>query len=155
MEILKVEKNNYQKANQNTVMQRKEKGEKESSTSKAGFGLWKTKLFRPLQFKGALKGVIQRTKEEAINVAKTIRANHGRAVHPVYDWYTRKTYYYGKRFWNEGNPLPVRTEYTEYDVNAKIKGKGRDAERIVMGKNGRVYYTNDHYGHFVDITDSI
>ena len=40
-----------------------------------------------------------------------------------------------------GNPIT----YKEFDVNNKIAGAGRDSERFVVGSDGSVYYTNDHY----------
>ena len=43
-----------------------------------------------------------------------------------------------------GNPIT----YREYDVNNKVAGQTRDAERFVRGSDGSVYYTNDHYGTF-------
>jgi guanyl-specific ribonuclease Sa len=41
---------------------------------------------------------------------------------------------------------PIR--YREWDVNKKVPGRNRGAERIVTGSDGRVYYTNDHYATF-------
>ncbi|WP_434133313.1 hemagglutinin repeat-containing protein [Sporomusa sphaeroides] len=46
-----------------------------------------------------------------------------------------------------GNPIT----YREYDVNNKIAGQNRDAERFVRGSDGAVYYTNDHYGTFTKV----
>ena len=40
--------------------------------------------------------------------------------------------------------------YTEYDVNG-YNGKGRDAERVVTGSDGRCWYTGDHYKSFVEL----
>ena len=40
--------------------------------------------------------------------------------------------------------------YTEYDVNS-YDGKGRDAERVVAGSDGRCWYTADHYKSFVEV----
>ena len=40
--------------------------------------------------------------------------------------------------------------YTEYDVNG-YDGKGRDAERVVTGSDGRCWYTSDHYKSFVEL----
>ncbi len=41
---------------------------------------------------------------------------------------------------------PIR--YREWDVNRRVPGRNRGAERIVTGSDGRVYYTNDHYNTF-------
>jgi guanyl-specific ribonuclease Sa len=40
--------------------------------------------------------------------------------------------------------------YTEYDVNS-YDGKKRDAERIVVGSDGRHWYTSDHYASFSEV----
>ena len=46
-----------------------------------------------------------------------------------------------------GNPIT----YREYDVNNKVAGQNRDAERFVRGSDGSVYYTNDYYGTFTKV----
>jgi guanyl-specific ribonuclease Sa len=38
--------------------------------------------------------------------------------------------------------------YREWDVNRKVAGRNRGAERLVTGSDGRAYYTNDHYATF-------
>ncbi|GAA4641128.1 ribonuclease domain-containing protein [Gordonia humi] len=63
----------------------------------------------------------------------------------------------GDLFRNAEGRLPRRTAdgqkitYREWDVNAKQRGRGRDAERIVTGSNGSAYYTLDHYESFTAI----
>lgn len=54
---------------------------------------------------------------------------------------------------NNSNDRNIPSSFTEYDVNPKIAGQSRDAERIVVGDNGRIWYTNRHYavGSFVEI----
>ncbi|MDE6847446.1 MAG: DUF4280 domain-containing protein [Lachnospiraceae bacterium] len=49
---------------------------------------------------------------------------------------------------NGGQKLPAGQNYREYDVNPYIKGQGRGVERIVIGDDGSVWYTNDHYRTF-------
>ncbi|OCG38884.1 VENN motif pre-toxin domain-containing protein [Gilliamella sp. Bif1-4] len=49
---------------------------------------------------------------------------------------------------SNGNPIT----YREFDVNNKIQGQARDAERFVQGSNGSVYYTNNHYQTFIKVT---
>ncbi|WP_019202477.1 ribonuclease domain-containing protein [Tsukamurella sp. 1534] len=44
-----------------------------------------------------------------------------------------------------------RVKYTEWDVNIKKPGRGRDAERIVTGSDGSAWYTLDHYETFTRI----
>jgi ribonuclease T1 len=41
---------------------------------------------------------------------------------------------------------PIR--YREWDVNRKVPGRNRGAERLITGSDGRAYYTNDHYATF-------
>ena len=54
----------------------------------------------------------------------------------------------GKAFQNRERRLP-RGRYKEYDVNRKIPGRSRDAERLVIEQDtGKAYYTNDHYRTF-------
>jgi guanyl-specific ribonuclease Sa len=47
----------------------------------------------------------------------------------------------------EGNNIT----YREFDVNNKIEGQNRDAERFIIGSDGSIYYTNDHYQTFIKI----
>ena len=44
-----------------------------------------------------------------------------------------------------------RITYQEWDVNPKAPNRGRDAERIVTGRDGSAWYTADHYRTFVKI----
>jgi len=54
----------------------------------------------------------------------------------------------GKVFQNRERRLP-RGRYKEYDVNRKVPGRPRDAERIVIEQDtGKAYYTDDHYRTF-------
>ena len=41
--------------------------------------------------------------------------------------------------------------YREYDIEPYVKGKGRGGERIVIGDDGSVWYTNDHYFSFTQL----
>jgi guanyl-specific ribonuclease Sa len=57
----------------------------------------------------------------------------------------------GGAFQNREGRLP-RGHYREYDVNPKIRGRSRDAERIVIEQDtGRAYYTGDHYRTFTPL----
>ena len=57
----------------------------------------------------------------------------------------------GRDFQNRERRLP-RGSYREYDVNPKIRGRRRDAERIVIEqRTGKAYYTGDHYRTFVPL----
>lgn len=57
----------------------------------------------------------------------------------------------GRDFQNRERHLP-RGQYREYDVNPKIRGHSRDAERIVIEqRTGKAYYTSDHYRTFIPL----
>jgi len=57
----------------------------------------------------------------------------------------------GREFQNRERRLP-RGRYREYDVNPKIQGQSRDAERIVIEqRTGKAYYTGDHYRTFTPL----
>ena len=83
--------------------------------------------------------------EKALRVLKYVREN-GEAM---------SGYVGGRKFGNFEGLLPKkdasgkRIEYQEWDVNPKIQGKNRGAERLITGSNGKEYYTSDHYGSFL------
>lgn len=57
----------------------------------------------------------------------------------------------GGAFQNRERRLPLG-RYREYDVNPKIRGRSRGAERIVIEQgSGRAYYTGDHYRTFIPL----
>lgn len=47
----------------------------------------------------------------------------------------------------DGNPIT----YREYDVNPNEKFVDRGTERVVMGSDGKNYYTKDHYKSFSEV----
>ena len=54
----------------------------------------------------------------------------------------------GRVFENREQRLP-RGRYREYDVNPKVSGRNRGAERLVIERRtGKAYYTQDHYRTF-------
>ncbi|WP_131694765.1 ribonuclease domain-containing protein [Dyadobacter tibetensis] len=63
----------------------------------------------------------------------------------------------GRRFGNFEKRLPLTDQqgrpmqYKEWDVNPKVPGKNRGAQRLVTSKNLRAWYTQDHYETFVEI----
>jgi ribonuclease T1 len=63
----------------------------------------------------------------------------------------------GRSFGNYENHLPKkdrygkRIRYQEWDVNPKVRGKNRGAERLVTGSNHSAYYSRDHYRTFIQI----
>src|SRR5262249_14281556 len=68
-----------------------------------------------------------------------------------------KGYVGGRTFGNREKRLPRSDQagkpirYQEWDVNPKIRGKNRGAERLVTGSDGSAYYTSDHYKTFIKI----
>lgn len=48
----------------------------------------------------------------------------------------------------------IPATFQEFDVNPKVDGETRDEERIVVGNDGRIWYTASHYavGSFEEIT---
>ncbi len=60
----------------------------------------------------------------------------------------------GRVFQNRERRLPPG-HYREYDVNPKVRGRSRDAERIVIEQDtGRAYYTGNHYRTFIPLTET-
>ncbi len=64
----------------------------------------------------------------------------------------------GRRFGNYEELLPKTNKFTqkkinyrEWDVNRRMEGKNRGAERLVTGNDSSAYYTRDHYKSFVQI----
>jgi len=67
----------------------------------------------------------------------------------------------GRAFHNEGQggeqKLPQKDKegsaisYQEWDVNPKVQGVNRGAERLVTGSDGSAYYTSDHYRSFTKV----
>lgn len=63
----------------------------------------------------------------------------------------------GRDFSNREKLLPERDnngkyiQYREWDVNPKVKGQNRGAERLVTGSVGSAWYTGDHYQSFSPI----
>ncbi len=64
--------------------------------------------------------------------------------------------YVSKNFENREKKLPQLDPnrkpitYKEYDVHPHVRGVDRGAERVVIGSDGRRYYTSDHYKTFTE-----
>jgi len=52
-----------------------------------------------------------------------------------------------------GKIVPDNLTFEECDVNTKIAGEHRDMERLILGSDGRVWYTDNHYKSFVELTE--
>ena len=91
-------------------------------------------------------GAIETIPDNAKEIANKIKANNGAPP---------QGYKGGKVYRN--NPtgsaqrLPEGINYKEYDVNPYIKGQNRGVERIVIGDDGSVWSTNNHYETFTKI----
>ena len=80
----------------------------------------------------AAKDPLQKAKD----LLEAIQQHEGKAL---------PGYIGGRVFQNRERRLPPG-HYREYDVNPKVRGRSRDAERIVIEQDtGRAYYTGNHY----------
>ena len=96
-------------------------------------------LDRPLH--RAAKDPLQKVKD----LLEAIQQHEGKAL---------PGYIGGRAFQNRERRLP-RGHYREYDVNPKLRGRSRDAERIVIEQDtGRAYYTDDHYRAFMPLNET-
>jgi len=60
----------------------------------------------------------------------------------------------GAVFSNREGQLPAQSRGYYHEYTVKTPGeRTRGARRIVSGKAGELYYTDDHYGHFRRIRD--
>ncbi|WP_238807213.1 ribonuclease domain-containing protein [Emticicia aquatica] len=63
----------------------------------------------------------------------------------------------GRKFGNYEGLLPKKEangrkiNYQEWDVNPKIAGKNRGAERLITSSDGKAYFTKNHYKSFIEI----
>ena len=95
----------------------------------------------------ASKVIIPDKAKKLIQLIQQIKINNG--VPP-------KGYKGGKTYKNVpvidgAQKLPEGVNYKEYDINPYVKGQNRGTERIVIGDDGSVWYTNDHYFTFTKI----
>ena len=87
-------------------------------------------------------GIEHRVPEKAYELLEALRQRRGEPL---------PGYVGGKAFRNREHRLP-RGRYKEYDVNRRVPGRSRDAERLVIEQEtGKAYYTNDHYRTFVPL----
>ena len=90
------------------------------------------------QLHRAAKDPLQKAK----NLLEAIQQHGGKAL---------PGYVGGREFQNRERRLPPG-HYREYDVNPKVRGRSRDAERIVIEQDtGRAYYTGNHYKTFTPL----
>ena len=80
--------------------------------------------------------------QKAKDLLEAIQQHEGKAL---------PGYIGGRAFQNRERRLP-RGHYREYDVNPQLRGRSRDAERIVIEQDtGKAYYTGDHYRTFTPL----
>lgn len=117
--------------------------------------LRKPSAFKPVSRNIAItkKATEIRVPQEARRVLAEIRKRRGAPP---------KDYAGQAKYKNEARPFTERLPthdvtgpitYKEYDVlpKSKIKGVDRGKHRIVIGSNGRAYYTPNHYATFKEI----
>lgn len=68
--------------------------------------------------------------------------NDGSGTDGGTEWYDRD----GTLPRTDANGNQIR--YQEWDVNERVPGHNRDAQRIVTGSDGSAWYTGDHYRTF-------
>lgn len=84
----------------------------------------------------------QAAPQKAQDLLAQLQARHGEPL---------PGYIGGRKFQNRERRLPPG-HYHEYDVNQKIRGRPRDAERIVVEQDtGKAYYSSDHYRTFTPL----
>lgn len=82
--------------------------------------------------------------QKAKDLLEAIQQHEGKAL---------PGYIGGGAFQNRERLLP-RGHYREYDVNPKLRGQARGAERIVIEQDtGRAYYTGNHYRTFMPLNE--
>jgi guanyl-specific ribonuclease Sa len=82
--------------------------------------------------------------QKAKDLLESIQQHEGKAL---------PGYIGGGAFQNRERRLP-HGHYREYDVNPKIRGRSRGAERIVIEQDtGRAYYTGNHYRTFMPLNE--
>ncbi|MBF0788316.1 hypothetical protein IR123_10585, partial [Streptococcus sp. 19428wC2_LYSM12] len=93
------------------------------------------------------KKIVERIPKEVDDVIDYARSHNGAA----------QDGYKGNRIYNNipKNPgdqkLPDGPIYREYDIYPNIKGRARGAERIIIGDDESVWYTDNHYKSFTRI----
>ena len=94
-----------------------------------------------------IEGGKENVPDKAKEIARQVKENNGAPP---------KGYKGGRTYKNipleEGaQKLPKGVNYREYDINPYVKGQNRGPERIVIGDDNSVWYTNDHYYTFTRI----
>ena len=113
----------------------------------AGSGVLSEKFNRFLdKLKGSKESQKINIPENARLVANAVKLRNGTPL-PGY----KGGRIYNNQPINGGQKLPEGIIYKEYDIKPYIKGQNRGTERIVIGDDGSVWYTDDHYQTFTKI----
>ena len=91
-------------------------------------------------------GKVVETLDKIENIVNYVKNNNGT---PPVGYKGGKTY--NNLPQNGGQKLPDGIAYKEYDINPNIKEVNRGSERIVIGNDNSVWYSNDHYRTFIRI----
>lgn len=94
-----------------------------------------------------VKGGSKTVPDKAKGIASQVKAKNGVAP----QGYKGGRTYKNIPLEDGAQKLPEGITYKEYDVNPYVKGQNRGTERIVIGDDGSVWYTNDHYKTFTKI----
>jgi ribonuclease T1 len=93
----------------------------------------------PANEQSADRRVLKEPPPKAKAVLEAIQKRHGEVL---------PGYVGGRWFQNRERRLPPG-QYREYDVNPRVPGRNRGAERLVIEQaTGKAYYTDDHYRTF-------
>ena len=112
-----------------------------------GAGLTEAEISAPVQSppgqdSGSQQAVEHTAPEKAYALLETLKRRNGEPL---------PGYVGGKTFHNRERRLPGG-RYKEYDVNRRLPGHSRDAERLVIEQGtGKAYYTGDHYRTFLPL----
>lgn len=100
----------------------------------------------------------KKTENKESVLPKGVPAKVGRVLKIIDDTgEAPQGYVGGRNFGNYEKRLPrydkkgKTIRYQEWDVNPKIQGKNRGAERLITGSDGSAHFTSDHYKTFTKI----
>jgi len=98
--------------------------------------------------KGATVPSAAKTLASQVSSAKKIQVQVGKKK--LNGFQIGNNQYVGDRpYKNRSGDLPSGVTYMEYDIYP-YTGKNRGSDRIVIGSDGKIYYTNDHYTDFTE-----
>jgi len=99
-----------------------------------------------------------RPKVIACNTYEAPRAAYITAIYIQRFGKAPASYEYGKVYYNRNRDLPEMTRtgeqihYHESDVYPHLHWVNRGPRRLVISAQHKIYYTYDHYSHFVTLT---